>query len=62
MVTNSKVCAFCDGEEIVQVGVTEHAIPMGNLCFDKAIDKGVTWDYNTKLTELKSHLRKRRTL
>jgi hypothetical protein len=55
----SRLCAFCDGKEVAQVGVTEHAIPMGENCFGKAIDKGVVWDYNTTLTQIKSLIRQR---
>lgn len=60
--TESKMCAFCNGKELVTISVTGMAFPMGEKCYDKAIKHNVQWDEDTKLTELKRRLRHREGL
>ncbi len=53
-----ETCVFC-GKEVAIAKVTDHNFPIGNSCWDKAIDKGVTWDTKTSLSELRTLIRKR---
>jgi hypothetical protein len=54
---DTSVCAFCGGKELAEFSVTGLAFPMGARCYKKAIRKGVTWNEDTTLKEIKSRLR-----
>jgi len=54
-----KMCEFCKGKEITAFAITARALAIGDKCWTKAIERGVTWAYNTKLTELRRKIRQR---
>jgi hypothetical protein len=56
---DSKLCAFCNGKELATLSVTGMSFPMGEMCYDKAIKRNVSWDKDTTLKQLKSLLRQR---
>jgi hypothetical protein len=56
---NNEQCAFCDGKEVAIAKVTDRNYPIGDNCWNKAIDKGVTWDTKASLSELRMLIRKR---
>ena len=48
-------CELCDKEQSI-LSVTGTAIPVGERCYTKLVDKNVVWDSETKLKKLEDLL------